>query len=645
MRLDSRIAYFTCMKLQLLSLLFILVARSASAWIYPEHRYIALLAIQRMSPERRSVLEKLWLEARVGYTDRLTESIIVPDQGIHPTQLDYASWAGISGDHSCSPVDMLNSVLKSDWILEVADIAAQLERNIKKSKNRSQHINAIRDSDIRLQRADAEYATRAGSNNVHFLLARAEVDTDGADYLKATLTPGVEINAIGAYSWFHVSAMFKAARYAQGNLSESEKSALILGALADEAFALHFLEDVFASGHTAGTWGVASVRKGTHDYYNEEGLEVVTWDGKRRISLGDAFMRTEDAEFAATSVTLSLVQLVKAASGEWSLAFEDDKYAQNNSPDTLNVCRNNFMPPLRRDQPIPEGKMGPAGFLPEVLKTTPVPGLATGLGEIPRFRSELGMFYGLSTAVNTFGMQTGFGKDQNNPGAVGGLEANLRFGLGLDGVLNQAGDGLVFVQLGYRQDASSSSQFRDSYSAVPAGAITAAVPARGAYNLRVRMPFWLLPGDLLIAGPILLLVSPSTLTRMAVTAGNGGVIPWQSGIATPIGRFQFVLGREVGVSWYGTKSPQEDTMLIPTSSTTSQLVRYSSTKFDFPILEFRPFRTFSLNQSSSLLVQLTGGFDIPFSPGVIVPVGEPAADLRTVWYAGVRIVFDWRKYF
>jgi hypothetical protein len=91
----------------------------------------------------------------------------------------------------------------------------------------------------------------------------------------------------------------KASRYTAQNLTDEEKSALILGALADEAFALHFLEDVFASGHTAGTWGNASQRKGTHDYYNEHGLEVVTWNGEIMIITGDAYMRKQDAETAA----------------------------------------------------------------------------------------------------------------------------------------------------------------------------------------------------------------------------------------------------------------------------------------------------------------------------------------------------------
>jgi hypothetical protein len=78
--------------------------------------------------------------------------------------------------------------------------------------------------------------------------------------------------------------------------------------------------------------------------------------------------------------------------------------------------------------------------------------------------------------------------------------------------------------------------------------------------------------------------------------------------------------------------------------TTKVLVQYSSTKFDFPILEYRPFRTFSLNQSSMVLIQLTTGVDIPFSAAVLTPVGEPVPQLRSVYHVGLRILFDWRQY-
>jgi hypothetical protein len=175
------------------------------------------------------------------------------------------------------------------------------------------------------------------------------------------------------------------------------------------------------------------------------------------------------------------------------------------------------------------------------------------------------------------------------------------------------------------------------------GSISSAIPSRTAYTIRFRMPFWLIPGDLLLALPVLA-VSPNTYSRMAVTAANGGLIPWQTGIATPIGRFQFVLGREVGISFYGYIS--DDRMIIPPASpgASSTLISFRSTSFDFPVLEYRPFRTFSLNQGSSLVVQLYGGFDTPRIRSVVAPPGAPEPPLKTVGYGGIRIVFDWRSY-
>ncbi|MCW8803491.1 MAG: hypothetical protein OQK57_03750, partial [Ignavibacteriaceae bacterium] len=405
-----------------------LINSNSRAWIYPEHRDIALLAIQNLSPEYRSLLDKLWAEARIGYEDRLTAAVIDATQSIKPTQLDYASWPAISGDHSCSPKNLLYNVFQTSWILKVADIAAQLKIDIAGSKNRSELINALRDSDNKFQRVDAEYATRAGSNNAHFLLARPNFDTDAKEYLTACLEEGAELNALGVYSWFHVSAISKAVRYATENLTSEEKSALILSALADEAFALHFLEDVFASGHTAGTWGNASQRKGTHDYYNEYGLEVVTWDGQRMILMGDAYMRPQDAEAAAMRVVKSLEEFLDAASGKTSYDYKLDQYSSVNQPDSFNVCKNNFVPSRTIDQNMLEP-------LAQILVLTPVPGLATGLGELPRFRSELGLFVGVVPALRTNGLSGGFGADQTTAGALGGLDLNVRFGLGIEGVL------------------------------------------------------------------------------------------------------------------------------------------------------------------------------------------------------------------
>lgn len=84
---------------------------------------------------------------------------------------------------------------------------------------------------------------------------------------------------------------------------------------------------------------------------------------------------------------------------------------------------------------------------------------------------------------------------------------------------------------------------------------------------------------------------------MAITAANGGLIPWQQGIATPIGRFQFILGRELGATFYQSS---ENKIFIPADSTTDEVSigNIESILFDIPILEYRPYRSFSSNQSS-----------------------------------------------
>jgi hypothetical protein len=204
-------------------------------------------------------------------------------------------------------------------------------------------------------------------------------------------------------------------------------------------------------------------------------------------------------------------------------------------------------------------------------------------------------------------------------------------GLGLEGVLNESGDGLAFAEFGFRQDAHSSG--------------SAAIPGRGGITARFRAPFWLIPGDLLVAAPVLAFTSRRTLQKMAVQSANGGLIPWQTAIATRIGRFQFVLGREVGLTFFN--HGQNHPMAIPTPGVppvNTTIVAVNSMQVEFPILEYRPFRYFSLDQSSSLTIQPYVGFDKPSSPSVVSPTGAPAPHLRTITTAGIRVVFDWRHY-
>ena len=647
-------------------LLLLVCIGPALAWVYPEHRDIAMLAVESLDAQRQAQLDRLWSEARTGHEQRLCASAADARQGVAPACIDWAAFSAIAGDHSCSSKEMLNSAVKSDWILAVADVSAQLkvdltgievtaplaqqeaakgmvidlQRTIEAETVRARRLNALRTADTRLQRADPEYATRAGSNNAHFLVPRPRTDFSPREYGELTLRPGADLNAIGVYTWFHLSALQKASRLATESLAPTERQDLARAMLADEGFALHFLQDTFAAGHVAGAWGDASQRKGTHDYYNEAGLEVFLWRGSSEstVLMGDAHMRKQDAERAAASIRASLEQVIDQASGRAGAAALAPVHAAPAAPDDFNVCKN------KRFEARAEGLRATPEIITmvtDILGPTPVPGLGPGLGAMPRFRAELGTFIGLTGSIDARGIGGGFVDSQTKNGWVGGGELALRFGLGLDGVIGESSDGLVFASIGVRGDSASTTKFSDGSLAEQAGSLTAAIPSRMSPSARLRMPFFLIPGDLLLLAPMFF-ISPETYTNMAVTASNGGVIPWQTGWSTSIGRFQFVLGREIGATRFG-----RSTLIAPASApgSTPTLVDFKSTFYDLPIAEFRPYRAFDTRQSSALLVQLFAGADVPYGATVVSPAGGVAPQLKTAYSIGLRLVFDWRRYY
>jgi len=623
-------------------IIVLLGVNKTNAWVYPEHRDIMLFAITKLTDTHRTALNDLWAEARIGYEFRLAESVIDLQQLTKPEKIDYAAWPAIAGDHSCSAENMLFNILQTDWILKVADITAQLKIDLALSEDRIRRINGLRVSDLRLQGVDPEYATRAGSNNVHFLLSLPDVNIDGISYILSCTEEGAELNAIAAYAWYHYSALSKASLLIDKDLTQQERSNIVLSALADEAFAIHFLQDVFAAGHAAGTWGDASQRKGTHDYYNEMGLKTSTWEGEKVVLTGDAWMRFEDADRAAKVVLLSLIQFLDAAAGRYPEIIYEKKDKVPDS-ENFNVCQNNFMLPHESNRDFQK-------LLVDVFMKTPVPALVQGLGELPRFRAEIGTFVGFSPAMKGSLINGGFGLNQENNGVIGGLEVAARFGVGLDGVLNESGDGLLFIAAGWRQDGSSSTGVVSTEELQNYGNLLAAIPGRSAFNGRLRLPFYILPLDLLILAPVLYFIDQEALTKVGVTAVNGGLIPWQSGIETSAGRIQFVLGREVAVYFYGRTKERDALFNVSTNELGQEqlyILSYRSTLFEFPIVEYRPFKTFDVGQRSSMFIQLYGGFDIPSNVEVLSTSGdvELTPELKTVWNLGIRLIFDWRHYF
>jgi hypothetical protein len=610
-------------------LLALLPAPLALAWTYPEHRAITANGIATLDPRNRAALDALWAAARAG-EPRLCESANAGDQGPKPACIDLAAWPAIAGDHSCSPENMLRVILESDWILRVVGVAARMGDGLASSKNEADSTNVRVTGDLGLERTDPEYSTRAGSNNAHFLLPRS-VD-DPTEYAEQALTG--EMNAIAIYVYFHTAALQHASR-AGGQDGPEARLALAL-----EFFGLHFLEDAFAAGHVAGSWGNAAERKGTHDYYNQNGLDAETWGGDGEILFGDGYAREADIRRAGKAVAISLAQFVAAGRPDSSESrdVEGVSLPKEVSDGTFDVCRTAKMPYWNPPESLD-------GVLGEVLWGTPIPFRGPGYAALPRFRAEIGPFLGVSSGGAVLWSNEGF-----TPGSEGGVQGQLdvgvRLGLGLEALLGSSGDGLVFIEAAFISQSRSSGGCPQCSDDPLVDQFVPGAPARSGLQFRLRLPFWLIPGDLLLAAPVLAFTDPKTLEKMAITAADGGLIPWQRRIATGIGDLQFVVGREVGVTLfgYGTKDaflaavgPPEDPELIP--------IAVKSLQWDFPILEYRPFREYGTRYTFATFVQIGLGFDHPVSSVLVERPELPGPPLQTRYLAYLRIFFDGRRYF
>jgi len=664
MNISSKMKFIKHSPLIVLAVISLSNPVSSYAWVYSEHRDIAMQAIQFLSAEHQVELDQLWQESRTGYETKLCTNAAELDQGTQTKCLDWAAFSAIAGDHSCSSNEMLNTIFTENWLLDIAKVSAQLknefafipvekfgdaqllsgaetiEDQMHKQENRANRLNALHRADIQLLRADPQYASRANSNTAHFLIARPAANITNMEYTKLALQPGSEMNAMGVYAHYHIQALKKASRLAnEPQLTTEQRQNIARNMLADEGFALHFLEDIFAAGHVAGTWGEVSQRMGTHNYYNKHGLEVYTWEREAFpvVLMGDAHMRPQDMELAARAISTSLQQVLDYTVGRDSGYFQAYEPLSSADANNFNVCNENQLP-IHNDNDI--SKYAPA--LSEAILPTPMPGLSSELGSLPRFRSEVGPFIGLAGSLDIRAIEGGFFDFQEDSGTITGLDLSLRAGFGMDDIMDEAGDGLVFISIGYRSDSASSNKFNDSPEASQAGSISAAIPARSNLTARIRMPFYIIPVDLLLLSP-LYLFNESAYTNIAATAGNGGLIPWQNGMATSIGRFQFVLGREIGATFYNRDNSNQ--LIIPPDSPNDsiQLSELKSILFDFPILEYRPYRSFSSNQSSSMVFQLFASADVPQNNSPIIIQGVPQT-MDTIWGVGIRLVFDWRHY-
>ena len=302
----------------------------------------------------------------------------------HPSCIDLAAWPAIAGDHSCSPDQLIQKTLTSDWILRVARVGAETKVvGLEKARNRDAALNEWATSHLKLQFVDPEYVSRAGANNGHFLMIRTS--DDPGEYLREIFAPDAEPSALALYVYYHLGAMALSQGWATADASARPELARRI--LATEAFALHFLEDSFAAGHVAGSWGNVAERKGTHDYYSEIGLDTSAWDGSRLLLGGDAHMRPEDLTRTRKVVGQSLSDLAASL--------------QSGTPEATTAAKipMEVASGAAQYDSCTATKQASGTVTPETIplamamtKETPIPGRGENDYHLPRFRQEIGPF-------------------------------------------------------------------------------------------------------------------------------------------------------------------------------------------------------------------------------------------------------------
>jgi hypothetical protein len=528
--------------------LALLAPAAGKAWIYSEHRDIASAGIAKLPASEREKLDRLWAATRDVIPGRVCEQLSAGDLGTEPTCIDFAAWPAIAGDHSCSPRELIRSVVPGPWILRVAAIAARTDLALQKTGSRENRLNQIATMNLALQSADSAYATRADANNAHFLLAREGSSASG--YLRAVAREGAPLNALGLYVQYHVAALAAASQ-----LAPETGGAEALEVLALEGYALHWLEDSFAAGHVVGTWGNAAWRKGTHDYYSEFGVETVNWNGEPLIAFGDANMRPADLERTSDAVGASLSELAHALMPGDALAATARAFGPGASAMlSFDACKEERQPTDRGLEQIEQS-------MSRRLGATPVPGRGEGQVNLPRFRDELGPFLCGFASIGGGGAWGGLGASGTRGAAS--VSAGIRAGFGAESVTGSIGTGLAFLEAGLEAAAPQLDECSgSSCEALGTSNLFPRIPARTGLRLGLRLPFWLLPGDTLLLVPILALVSPDSLSKVGVAAASGGLIPYERSFSTGVGIFQIVVGREVQGTLYGYLGERTIPLLI-----------------------------------------------------------------------------------
>ena len=304
----------TMWRARLLLVLFCVLTFSAYAWDFAEHRKIGDRAMILM-PERL-VAAGLFPNEAAFYAlldtvldVHLSEdgrSFVLNELSQAPNQVTYGTLCGLAGDHVSNPL-LLETGLQAHY--------SKTNRTLLLEADAMQHFQTGANS-VELLKVNLAYGVMAIKDLSHFYSYGDDLNDHlrkiDTDLIQALASPANvndtfakldRLPSMSKYFCIHIFATYLAEEAGKAHLAGDVHSAsdYLFYAMLYEAFAEHFLQDSFASGHQMVRRGfgasAVSNNKALHDFYNTIPVQTANLKGEIWVSYGDKRLNQNMEEY------------------------------------------------------------------------------------------------------------------------------------------------------------------------------------------------------------------------------------------------------------------------------------------------------------------------------------------------------------
>ena len=304
----------TMWRARLLLVLFCVLTFSAYAWDFAEHRKIGDRAMILM-PERL-VAAGLFPNEAAFYAlldtvldVQLSEdgrSFVLNELSQAPNQVTYGTLCGLAGDHVSNPL-LLETGLQAHY--------SKTNRTLLLEADAMQHFQTGANS-MELLKVNLAYGVMAIKDLSHFYSYGDDLNDHlrkiDAELIRALASPANvndtfakldRLPSMSKYFCIHIFATYLAEEAGKAHLAGDAHAAsdYLFYAMLYEAFAEHFLQDSFASGHQMVRRGfgasAVSNNKALHDFYNTIPVQTANLKGEIWASYGDKRLNQNMEEY------------------------------------------------------------------------------------------------------------------------------------------------------------------------------------------------------------------------------------------------------------------------------------------------------------------------------------------------------------